>query len=341
MTMKAVLVGCGAMSQTWLGAVAQIDGLAIVGLADLDLSRAQAVATRHGLSDVIFASDLGELLDRTRPDMVFDLVVPAARHAVVSTALAAGCHVLSEKPMAETLDQARDLNARAAAASRLHAVVQNRRYLPSVRRIAAAVASGVIGDITSVHADFFLAPHFGGFREEMPHVLLMDMAIHAFDAVRCMTRQPARNVYCREWDPVNSWYRQGSSAIAIFELGNGALFTYRGSWCAAGEGTSWECAWRLVGTRGTLTWDGHDQLRAETTTSQRTDLFDDLVAAPLDKLEAPGRIGGHLGVLQDFVAAVRGGPAPETRGTDNIQSLAMTLGAIASARAGRQIDIVI
>jgi outer membrane lipoprotein SlyB len=46
-------------------------------------------------------------------------------------------------------------------------------------------------------------------------------------------------------------------------------------------------------------------------------------------------------VLQDFVAAVRGGPAPETRGTDNIRSLAMTLGAIASARAGKQIDIVV
>jgi len=135
MTMKAVLVGCGAMSQTWLGAVAQIDGLAIVGLADLDLSRAQAVATRHGLSDVIFASDLGELLDRTRPDMVFDLVVPAARHAVVSTALAAGCHVLSEKPMAETLDQARDLNARAAAASR-------RRAEPALLAERAAHRSG-------------------------------------------------------------------------------------------------------------------------------------------------------------------------------------------------------
>ena len=341
MTMKAVLVGCGAMSQTWLDAVAQIDGLGIVGLADLDLSRAATVASRHGLTDVAVAPDLGELLAQTRPDIVFDLVVPAARHAVVSTALAAGCHVLSEKPMAETLEQARDLNAQAATANRVHAVVQNRRYLPSVRRIAAAVASGVLGEITSVHADFFLAPHFGGFREEMAHVLLMDMAIHAFDALRCMTGLPARNVYCREWDPRNSWYHQGSSAVAIFELGNGALFTYRGSWCAAGVGTSWECAWRLVGTRGTLTWDGHDQLRAETTTAGRSGLFDEVVAVPLEKIDPAGRIGGHLGVLQDFVSAVRGGPAPETRGTDNIQSLAMTLGAIASARAGKQIDIAI
>ena len=340
MTLKAVLVGCGAMSQTWLDAVAQIDGLGIVGLVDLDLSRATSVASRYGLTDVAVASDLAELLGRTRPDIVFDLVVPAARHAVVSTALAAGCHVLSEKPMAETLEQARDLNAKAASANRLHAVMQNRRYLPSVRRIAAVVASGGLGELTSVHADFFLAPHFGGFREVMAHVLLMDMAIHAFDALRCMTGLRARNVYCREWDPKNSWYRQGSSAVAIFELGNGALFTYRGSWCAAGAPTSWECAWRLVGTRGSLTWDGHNELRAETTTAQRSGLFDEVAALGLENFDAAGRIGGHLGALQDFVTAVRGGPAPETRGADNIQSLAMTLGAIASARSGQRIDIV-
>ena len=341
MTLKAVLVGCGGMSQTWLDAAAQIEGLSIVGLADLDVSRVDAVASRHRLADVAMASNLGELLDRTRPDIVFDLVVPAGRHAVVSTALAAGCHVLSEKPMAETLAQARDLIVKAAAAGRLHAVAQNRRYLPSVRRIAAVVASGVLGEITSVHADFFLAPHFGGFREEMDHVLLMDMAIHAFDAFRCMSGLAARNVYCREWDPKNSWFHQGSSAMALFELGNGALFTYRGSWCAAGLGTSWECAWRLVGTRGTLTWDGHDQLRAEATTAQRSGLFDDVVPLALDEIAAAGRIGGHLGVLQDFVAAVRGGIEPETRGADNIQSLAMSLGAMASARAGQRIDIVI
>jgi len=46
-------------------------------------------------------------------------------------------------------------------------------------------------------------------------------------------------------------------------------------------------------------------------------------------------------VLQDFVAAVRDGPVPETIGRDNIHSLAMTLGAIDSAKTGRRVDIVI
>ena len=53
------------------------------------------------------------------------------------------------------------------------------------------------------------------------------------------------------------------------------------------------------------------------------------------------RVGGHFGVLADFVAAVRSGTEPETGGRDNIRSLAMVLAAIESAEAGQRVDIVI
>ena len=126
-----------------------------------------------------------------------------------------------------------------------------------------------------MHADFFLAPHFGGFREEMDHVLLLDMAIHGFDAMRAMTGLASTGVYCREWNPKHSWYRHGSSAAAIFDLENGAVFTYRGSWCADGLGTGWECEWRIVGAKGTLVWDGRDDIKAEIAGGARSGLFDE------------------------------------------------------------------
>ena len=342
MELKAVLVGSGAMSRTWLRAAARIPELRIVGLADLDVERAKERAAEFSLQDVVIAKDVHGLIARARPDLLFDVVVPAARHEVVCAGLAAGCHVLSEKPMAETLADARDLVARAKAAGRIHAVVQNRRYLPGVRRIARALRSGVIGAVTSVHADFFLAPHFGGFREEMDHVLLLDMAIHGFDAMRCMTGLGASTVYCQEWNPPQSWYRQGSSAAAIFELENGAVFVYRGSWCAAGLGTSWECAWRFVGAKGALTWDGADQIRIEVVVGGARDgLFDAVEPVEPPPLAAEDRVDGHFGVLSDFVAAVRSASEPETVGHDNIRSLAMVIGAIDSAEAGRRVDIVI
>jgi predicted dehydrogenase len=340
MRLRAALIGCGAMSRAWLTAAARIEGLEVVGLADLDRARAESRAEEFGLGDAFLAADIETLLARSEPDLLFDVVVPAARHQIVSAALAAGCHVLSEKPMAETLDEAHDLVARAGRANRIHAVVQNRRYLESVRRIGRALASGVIGDLTSIHADFFLAPHFGGFREEIAHVLLLDMAIHSFDAMRCMTGLAAEGVYCREWEPKNSWYRQGSSAFALFDLEGGAVFTYRGSWCADGLGTSWECAWRLVGTKGALLWDGHGDIRIEIA-GERDGLFAKGVGVAVPPLDGADRIGGHLGVMTDFVAAVRGGTVPETAGSDNIRSLAMALGAIQSAEQGRRVEIII
>ncbi|HWJ75075.1 MAG TPA: Gfo/Idh/MocA family oxidoreductase [Kaistia sp.] len=336
---RAALIGCGAMSRAWFEAAKTIDGLEIVGVADIDAERAASRAAEFGLDNVVIATSIEELLEKASPEILFDVVVPGARHHVVSAALAAGCHVLSEKPMANSLDEARDLVARAKAADRLHVVIQNRRYLEGPRRIRRAVASGLIGDVTSLHCDFFLGPHFGGFREEMEHVLLLDMAIHTFDAARFLSGKRPEGVYCREWEPKSSWYRQGSSAAAIFEFGDGVIFNYRGSWCAEGLGTSWESAWRIVGTKGSLTWDGHDDIRAEVATGVSAGLFSEVAAVEIPPLDPADRTGGHLGLIQDFVAATRGGPEPETVGHQNIRSLAMVFGAIESATGGRRVDI--
>jgi predicted dehydrogenase len=174
----------------------------------------------------------------------------------------------------------------------------------------------------------------------MEHVLLIDMAIHTFDATRAMTGLEATRVYCREWDPPSSWYRQGASAAAIFEMSGGVVFSYRGSWCADGLRTSWEGSWRILGERGSLAWDGLDSIRAEAIENgPRDGLFAPTKPAEVPALDPSDRVGGHLGVLQDFLAAVEGGPRPETAGRDNLKSLAMVFGAVASAEAGRPVDI--
>ena len=338
---QAVLIGCGSMSEVWLEAARQIEGVTITGLVDLDLERAEARAMQFGLNDAIVGSDLNAILNQTQPDVVFDVVVPAARHDVALAAFGHGCHLLTEKPLADTREHARAIIDAARRADRIHAVVQNRRYLASVRRIRRFVDSGAIGAPTSIHADFFVAPHFGGFREEMDHVLLLDMAIHTFDAARYMVNGEPESVYCREWEPKNSWWRQGSSAMAIFELRRGVVFTYRGSWCADGFRSSWESEWRIVGETGSLVWDGFGEIRAERATRVRDGLFDKVESVAVPPLDPNDRIGGHLGVMQDFIAAVNDGGEPETSGTDNIKSLAMVLGAIESAETGRRVPIAI
>src|SRR5271163_270707 len=97
------------MSRAWLEASAKLPDVEIVGLADIDMARAAARAKEFSLSSAIIAPDAPSLIAKTKPDILFDVVVPAARHGVVRAALEAGCHVLSEKPMAESMDEARDL----------------------------------------------------------------------------------------------------------------------------------------------------------------------------------------------------------------------------------------
>ena len=336
---KVVLAGCGAMSKQWLDAARQIDGLAIVGLVDLDADRARARAQEYDLTNAVIGTSLDAVLDQTRPDAVFDVVVPAARRGVALSAFAHGCHLLTEKPLADSPENARAIVEAARQAGRIHAVVQNRRYVANVRRIRRFLESGAIGAATSLHADFFVAPHFGGFREDMAHVLLLDMAIHTFDAARYMVAGEPAGVFCQEWEPANSWYRQGSSASAVFDLGGGRLFTYAGSWCAAGFRSSWEGSWRIVAERGSLVWDGNDELKAEVTRPVRDGLFDRTEPIAVPALDPADRIGGHLGIIQDFIRAIETGTEPETRGADNIKSLAMVFGAIESAETGRRVAI--
>jgi predicted dehydrogenase len=336
---RVVAAGCGRMSTNFLKAALETHEVEIVGLVDPELSRADERRAELKLDAAAVGPDLLAMLLKQRPDAVFDIVVPSVRHGIATLALDHGCHILTEKPMADTMDNARDLVRAAGAAGRIHAVVQNRRYHPGVRRIARFLRSGAIGDVTGLYCDFFLGPHFGGFREEMRHVLLLDMAIHTFDVGRLFAGSAPQTVWCREWNPKNSWYAHDASAIAVFEMDGGVVFNYRGSWCAEGLRTSWESAWRITGTRGTLLWDGEQDIRAEVATGRGTDLFSACEAATVPELDPRDRVGGHRGIIEDFVQAIRTGQPPETAGAENIKSLAMVFGAIESAEAGQVVHV--
>lgn len=334
---RAVAAGCGRMSTNFLKAALETGQVEIIGLVDPVISSAEERRAELDLQAAAIGPDLADMLVRTQPDAVFDIVVPTVRHKVATTALNHGCHLLTEKPMADTLANARDLIAVARQAERIHAVVQNRRYHPGVRRIARFLREGGIGEVTGIYCDFFLGPHFGGFREEMRHVLLLDMAIHTFDVGRLFAGGAPASVWCREWNPGNSWYAHDASAIAVFEMAGGVIFNYRGSWCAEGLRTSWESAWRITGSRGTLLWDGADDIRAEVV--RGPGFFSECESVPVPALDPRDRVGGHRGVIEDFVAAIRTGVPPETAGPENIKSLAMVFAAIESAETGQLVTL--
>ncbi|SFV38418.1 Predicted dehydrogenase [Devosia crocina] len=342
MVFRAVLAGCGGMSRGWLSALSEhpllVGRVKVVGLVDLDLSLAEARAAEFGLTGAVCGTDLEAVLAETRPDLLFDVVVPPARAGVVETGLRHACHVLSEKPMATSLAEGRALIAAARSAGRIHAVVQNRRFIAGVRRIRSLIESGAIGELASLNCDFFIGAHFGGFREDMDNVLLLDMAIHTLDAARFMSGKVPQAVYCLETNPPGSWYRHGAAANAIFEFSDNVVFNYRGSWAAEGANTSWESQWRIVGSKGTVLWDGEDRFEARVVAGD-TGFFRDLTDIAVPSPAEDSQTHGHASVLANFLDAIEAGRQPETASTDNIKSLAMVFAAIESARTGQRVTI--
>src|ERR1700730_6060789 len=257
----AIMVGCGAMRAECLRSAQEIV-VDISALVDLNLEFARARASEFHLEAGLF-DNLDMAIQKAGAQMLFDCTIPAAHAEVDAKGLMNGLHVLEEKPLAMNLIDAHHLIDLAEKNKLVHAVIQNRRFHPGVRKIRRLLDQGLIREITTVNIDFFVPAHFGGFREKMDHILLTDMAIHPFDTARYLSDANAESVYCEEWNPKGSWWQHDASAHAIFRMTGGIRCTFRGSWCSEGLRTPWDGVWRIIGTKGTICWDGLDDIGGE------------------------------------------------------------------------------
>ncbi len=334
---RALLVGAGGMGRGWGRNLKEHgDQVDLVGWVDIRDGAAAEAAEQLELSRCWTGTDFGKALAELTPDFVVDVTVPEAHHEVTLAALAAGVPVIGEKPMAHSMEAARQMVAASEKAGKLYMVSQSRRYdgrLLAYRRLVERQ----VGAVGILNADFYIGAHFGGFRDEMEHVLLVDMAIHSFDQARYLLgdADPV-SVYCEEFNPPWSWYHGGACANALFEMAGGARFAYRGSWCAEGRMTSWECDWRAVGPGGTATWDGHERLLADQVVGE-TGFHRETVRHEASPESIPSGIAGSL---RDFLHALDTGATPHGECHDNIRSLAMVFGAVESASTGQRVRIV-
>lgn len=332
--LKTVLVGCGNISRIWVPAILGIPDLQLIGLVDIVLDKTQLLAHEFNLK-VATHSNLRHLMERVKPDVVFDCTTPENRLTNVATAFAMGCSILVEKPLADTLENAVELVALAKAYNKVCATVQNHRYSAGIKTLTHVVRSGRLGQITQCSSNFFIGAHFNDYRKKMKHVLLQDMAIHTFDAARFILDEEPVSVYCREWNPSGSWFAADAAAVAVFEFTNGIRYTYQGSWCSHGLRTPWESQWRINGTKGSISWNGEEDFKCqilseEGGSKQFSDVTVPLLVSPLQ---------GHAGAIDDFVHAIRTNRQPPTNCTDNLKSLKMVFSAIQSSQCNKQVEI--
>ena len=331
---RAVVVGAGGISGAWFPQLIK-EKVDVAAVVDLRLEAAEARIAKYEI-DAEASTDLKATLKRTKPDFVVDLTVPEAHCSVTCTALKAGCHVVSEKPMASSMAEARRMVRTAEATGKLYMVSQSRRWDAKHEVIQRTLAAGRIGTLTTINCDFYLGAHFGGFRDEMPSPLILDMSIHHFDLARFMTGADPVAVYAVEFNPKGSWYKGDVAASCIFEMTDGVVFTYRGSWCSEGCHTSWNGDWRLVGDQGTLLYD-HDQDPTGQVLSGNAGFNRPL--KPLKVYKPRVKHFGMHGALREMLAFLRTGKQPQTECHDNIKSLAMVFAAIESNKKHRRVPV--
>ncbi len=149
------LLGYGAIGAEHAAAIAATPGLTLVGVADLDPARvAAAQSAWPGIRAYAGAEDL---LADSDVDAVVVSTPPASHARWAATALAAGKHVIVEKPMALTTQECDDLLAAGRDAGLTVSVYQNRRFDPDYRLIRKIVGSGDIGEV------FHLEAFVGGY----------------------------------------------------------------------------------------------------------------------------------------------------------------------------------
>ncbi|GAA1939171.1 Gfo/Idh/MocA family protein [Kitasatospora viridis] len=330
--LRVVLVGAGGMGRTWLHTLQAADRVELAGVVDLDAALARRVVTEElgeaAGAPVVVGTSLREVAPRCAADAVINVTVPAAHLPVTLEALDLGLPVLGEKPLADGLAAAATLVRAAEQAGELFMVSQNRRYdrhLWSLRHHAAQL--GPVGVLTQ---EFFKAPRFGGFRDAMAHPLILDMAIHNFDAARFVLDADPVAVYCEEYNPPWSWYAGDAASTAVFEMTGGTRFVYTGSWCSEGLETSWNSRWRLSAAGGSALWDGETAPVAQYADGRPDDARPTVPLPPAENT---------AGALAEFVEALRTGRVPMGECHDNLLSLAMVYAAIASSRTRSRVEI--
>jgi predicted dehydrogenase len=333
---RVAVAGCGGIAGLWIDALRTRDDVEIAALVDPVEASAKRLANLYDVTAPVFG-DLSLALASEPVDVVCNITPPEMHLEVDLLALEAGCHVFTEKPVAPTVEEGRRIRDAARAAGRSVSVMQNRRFDPSARAIAALVASGAIGRPAVVAVDYFMRVDFGGFRAEMDNPLLLDMAIHHFDQSRQLggSGNDAVRVTAIEVNPEGSPFRGNAVAVCTFERADGSLLSYRGSWATPGLSTPWAARWRIAGSRGTVTWDGEQSVRAEA-------MGADGAVAPLavePSADSRARRTGHAGCIDEMLDAVAEGRPAETDVDDNLRSLAMVEAAVESARRRQPVEV--
>jgi predicted dehydrogenase len=180
------LIGCGGIAKTWHLPAYEKYGVDIAGVYDPSPEATAGIRGHFPFVRRVYES-LPELLEDPAIEVVDVATRPDVRPEVIRQALAAGKHVLAQKPLALDLRAARAVVEEAERRGLRVAVNQNGRWSPPWRIATLLVEQGAVGDVFAVtHLfDRYLPPLVGTHFDELDHFVIYDFSVHWIDISRC------------------------------------------------------------------------------------------------------------------------------------------------------------
>ncbi len=327
MSLRVAIAGAGWVSQHHLGAWNSLRNAEVVAICDPQLARAKTRAHEFGIASVF--TDAAEMLDATRPDAL-DIAAPVEMHgALCRLAAERGVHILCQKPLAATLEEAQQTVA--AVASRVRMMVhENWRFRPQYRQIrrwldegalgeplACAMrvrSSGLLPDAAGRYAQIERQPFFA----TLPRLLIGELLVHHLDVVRWLLG-PLTVLAARTGTACKAVRGEDRALILL----GGALRTavVDGNLAAAGTPSQPRDQFELIGTRGAAYFDA-DEVRLAGAREEALQIDADAAYR-----------ASYSGAIGHFVASLASGARFETDPSDNLQTLALVEQAYAMAAA--------
>jgi predicted dehydrogenase len=337
MRLRVIQVGLGSWGRNWYKEVLRrCKGVTVVALVD---SSEEAVATAR--SEIGFKQGpcFASLEDAMRAVSADALLVTASLGAHASacrTGLAAGLHVLVEKPFVSTEKEARDLTDFARRRRRVLMVSQNYRFHPSVRAVQKLIRGRHLGQVATISIDFRRYANDRSRRHGHYHLsepLLRDMAIHQMDLTRAVLGCEPEEVLCWSHNPGWSKFVDAPSASALMTFAGGVHVNYRGSWIAHEAQTPWAGLWTIECERGAIVWSSRGGDGDEWVEVHHCGETKGIVKLP--KL----RFVDRAGTLEHFLQCVKRHLEPETSARDNTNTIRLVNALISSGKNGRPVKL--
>jgi UDP-N-acetylglucosamine 3-dehydrogenase len=305
--------------------VGKLPGVELVGVADLDQDRGRHAAEQFSTR---YFPSYEELL---KADLDGVIITAANRdhRELTEMAAAAGKHILCEKPIATSLEDAQAMERVSREAGVKFQMAFPCRYIPAVQRLKAQYESGNLGRVLAIRGTnhgrmpggFFIDPEAAGGGAVIDHT------VHLVDLVRWVFQTEFREVYC-EMDRHFHEIPTEDCGLLTLEMTNGAFMTLDPSWSRPDCFYTWgDLYMQVVGTEMVTEVDMMRQSLEQIS-------FDD----PNYQWQFWGANSDYH-LVKEFVDSFREDREPSISALDGIRALEVAIGAYESARTGQPITI--